>query len=472
MKKLNELINCDYSVEIKGIKTNSKEVENGDLFICIKGANIDRHDFIDEAIENGAVALITDRDVSVNIPYVKVESPDEQLKNVCEKFYDDPSSKLKIIGITGTDGKTSTSTIVQTLIGSDLCGYIGTTGISCKKFNKSTTNTTLPYNKLLENFRDFIDAGCKYVVMEVSSEAIYYNRVDRLNFDVAALTTVTSDHLNTHKTLENYVNCKKQLFKQVKNTGFSILNKESNYYNEFYDIANGKKLSYGKDTLGDLIIKSYELFKDKTNISILYKDKEYNFTSPMVGDFNVYNLSCAILVCLSLGFDMEYLLNNVKNISVDGRVNIVKYNNNSIVIDYAHTLDAMEKVIHTFKKINHNKLYIVFGCTGDRDRTKRPLMLDLALRNSDYVIVTSDDLHDEEFSHIVNDMEEGITLNNYEVCKNRALAIEKAIDMLESDDILLVLGKGHEKFIIVKDKKIPFNDRSHVEHVIKERIKL
>ena len=233
MKKLYDIIDCNYDIDIKGIKTNSKEIQPGDLFVCVKGVNVDRHDFINEAVANGAVALITDRDVEASVPYVKVISPDEELRKMVVKFYDNPLDELVLIGITGTDGKTSTATIVQTLIGDNQCGFIGTTGIRCKNLNKETSNTTLPFEKLVENFREFINCGCKYVVMEVSSEAIFYDRVNGINYNAVAFTTITSDHLNTHKTLENYVSCKKQLFRQTKKDGFCILNKDSNYYDDF-----------------------------------------------------------------------------------------------------------------------------------------------------------------------------------------------------------------------------------------------
>ena len=215
MKKLNELIECDFDIEINGIKINSKEITEGDLFVCTKGVNTDRHDFIEDAIKNGAVAVIVSKDITCSVPTVKVKDTNEILPILCSKFYDHPEEKLKIIGITGTDGKTSTATIVQTLIGNDICGYIGTNGRSCSKFNKEINNTTPDSDKLYEYFYDFVNAGCKYVVMEASSEAFFRHRLDNIVFQVGAITNITREHLNIHKTFDNYLEAKAKLLEKL-----------------------------------------------------------------------------------------------------------------------------------------------------------------------------------------------------------------------------------------------------------------
>lgn len=463
--KLNKLIDTNLDIDITSICTNSNEVIKGSMFICIKGFSADRHDYIDDAINKGTVFIITTKDVECSVPYIKVDDIDTVFRNIVDKFYDYPQNKLKLIGITGTDGKTSTTTIIQTLIGKDKCGYLGTTGISYGDTYLETTNTTLPYDKLIMYFRKMVDSGIKYVSMEVSSEALYYGRVDGLKFEAVGFTTITSDHLNVHGTIENYVNCKKKLFLQVKENGFSVLNKESKYYDEFKDISKGHIYSYGIDS--DFSISDKELYIDKTIFKFENNGIIYKVESPLVGEFNIYNLSLGLLICNLLGFDYKYLFNNIKNIKINGRVNIVKYNNNSIVIDYAHTIDAMTNIINTFKNIKHNNMYIVFGCTGSRDKTKRPIMLKLATDSSNQVIVTSDDLHDEKFVDIVNDMKEGLNNTNYTVIENRGDAIKKGIELLDDNDILLILGKGHEKYIIVGNNKIPFNDLDCVNNIIR-----
>ena len=462
--KLNKLIDTNLDIDIDSICTNSNEIGKNSLFICIKGFSADRHDFINDAISKGAVCIITSKDVDCSVPYIKVNDIDNVFRDIVNKFYDYPQNKLKLIGITGTDGKTSTSSIIKTLIG-DKCGYLGTTGISYKDKYFETTNTTLPYDKLIMYFRKMVDDGIKYVSMEVSSEALYYGRVNGLLFDCVGLTNITSDHLNVHGTIENYVNCKKELFKMVKDNGFSVLNKDSKYFDEFSIISKGNINSYGRDA--NFTILDSNLYIDKTIFNFEHNGIIYKVESPLVGDFNIYNLSLALLICNLLGFSYKYLFNNIKDIKINGRVNIVKYNNNSIVVDYAHTIDSMTKIINTFKNIDHNNIYIVFGCTGSRDKTKRPIMLKLATDNSKFTIVTSDDLHEEKFTDIVNDMEYNITNTNYKIIENREEAIKEGISMLNHKDILLILGKGHEKYIIVGNNKIPFNDLDCVNKIIR-----
>ena len=224
MKTLKDLYSFCPSIEIKGIKINSKNVEPGDLFVCTMGVNADRHDFVDDAINNGAVAIVASKEISVNVPVVYVDNTNQELINICRKFYNNPDSKLDLIGITGTNGKTTTALIIQDLIGNDICGYQGTNGIICSKFNEHIVNTTPDADRLYMYFDRFVEAGCKYLSIETSSEAFFRHRLDTLKFKVGILTNVTEDHLNIHKTIENYVSCKKELFKQVSSDGYSILN--------------------------------------------------------------------------------------------------------------------------------------------------------------------------------------------------------------------------------------------------------
>ncbi|MDY4493988.1 MAG: Mur ligase family protein, partial [Erysipelotrichaceae bacterium] len=197
--------------EITGLSTNTKTIKPGDLFLCIKGATIDRHDYIDEAVKNGAKALVTSKDVNTSVPYIKVDDVNKIYETLYRDFYDNPQDKLTLIGVTGTDGKTSTTTIIQELLGDDICGYIGTNGYACSKFNRETDNTTPGIESIYRILDEFVKAGCKYVAMETSSEAFYYGRLKNFHFRVGGLTNIDKEHLNTHKTLENYISCKKML---------------------------------------------------------------------------------------------------------------------------------------------------------------------------------------------------------------------------------------------------------------------
>ena len=281
MKTLEELYpGCGSQDLIKSIKINSKEIEEGDLFVCTMGVTADRHDYIDDAIKHGCKSFIVSKDIKrdgVNI--IKVPDTNRELPYLCQKFYDYPDKKLKMFAVTGTDGKTSTATIVQTLIGSDLCGYIGTNGRSCAKFKGDNPNTTPDAHLLFMYLDEFVKYGCKYAIMEASSEAFFRGRLQANMYDITGYTNVTSEHLNIHGSFENYLECKKQLFKQTKKEGFCILNKDDEYFEDMKSACNGQVLTYGKDKSNDLQIVSYDVYPDHTDIVFKYKEKELKINS-------------------------------------------------------------------------------------------------------------------------------------------------------------------------------------------------
>lgn len=241
MKKLNELYDIDSDVLIKGIKINSKEIEKGDLFVCTIGVKVDRHDYIEEAIQRGASALVVSRDhIEAPIPVIKVDNTNQELPILCRKFYDYPEKKLTMVGITGTDGKTSTATIIQTLIGIETCGYIGTNGRSYGSFKGETGNTTPDVDKLEPYLDEFVKNNCKYVSMEASSEAFFRGRMQDLFFDVSVITNITKEHLNIHGSYENYIECKSMLFQQTKKSGVCVLNHDDEHFMEIKQACNGK----------------------------------------------------------------------------------------------------------------------------------------------------------------------------------------------------------------------------------------
>ena len=318
MKKLSELypsVNSD--VEIKRVCINSKEIKSGDLFVCTMGVTADRHDFIPDAVKNGASAVVVSKDVGdVGVPVVKVSDTNKELPYLCQKFYDYPDKNLTMIGVTGTDGKTSTTTIIQTLIGSDLCGYIGTNGRSCAGFNRDNPNTTPDAQNLYMYLSEFVEYGCKYAAIETSSEAFFRGRLQAMEFDVSAYTNVTSEHLNIHGSFENYLECKKMVFKQTKSDGYCILNHDDPYYEDMKSVCNGKILSYGKDESNDLQIVDYKVYPDHTDINFKYNGELISINSPLMGDFNVYNLACALLCCVGSGFEIKDIIKNIDKLKV------------------------------------------------------------------------------------------------------------------------------------------------------------
>lgn len=468
--KLSELFK-NYSgidIEVTGLSINTKTIKPGDLFICIKGAKVDRHDYLDEAINNGAVALVTSKDVDVEIPYVKVDNPNDELFSIYSKFYDNPLSKLTIIGITGTDGKTSTTSIIQTLLGSDICGYIGTNGYSCSKFKRETDNTTPPINELIRIFKEFVDAGCKYVAMEASSEAFYYGRLKDITFGIGGITNIDSEHLNTHKTLENYIECKKMLFKQSK---LAILNSHDKHFSDVVNV-NSNNQTYGFNQNDNLYIKSYDVYPNKTKINYVYMNTDIPIDSPLLGEFNVENLALALLTCLNLGFDLNHLLNNIDKLYVDGRMTSVDLGQNFyVLVDYAHTPNGLRKLFSFTNKLNVNKKIVVTGNAGERDASKRKFVGELCVLNNDHVIFCYEDPRFEDPLNVINDLTELVKdKDNYETIVDRHAAIETAILNAEENDLIMILGKGNENYEEIKGQSVPFNDIDEAIKALKKKL--
>ena len=468
MKKLNELIDCKYDILIKDIKTNSMNVKNGDLFVCINTGTMDRHAFIDDAIKNGASAIIANKNLNKSIPVIKVDDVNKTFSEIVPKFYNYPLNNLELIGVTGTDGKTTVSTIISTLIDS---GYIGTNGIKCGDYYEKTSNTTPSLEKLYSIFNYCVENKIKSLAMEVSSEAIKYERVRGIKFDCSILTNITKEHLNTHKTLENYIACKCELFENTKKEGFCILNKDDIHYNEVLNKCNGQVLTYGIGEDNDLQISNVNLLSDKTLFTIKYKNKSYDIISPLLAMFNVYNLSSALLALFSLGYDINTILNKIKYLKVSGRLQEVNEGQNfKVFVDYAHTPNGISELLKFVNSIKHNKTIVVFSEPGERDKSKRPDKGYNVITNCDYAIITSQDPRGEDPYDIANDLTTLVKdYKNYEIIIDRREAIKKAIDMAKKDDIVLIIGKGSENYQIIKDKVIEFCDIDEVTKYLKSK---
>ena len=474
MKKLNELyLNVDTDILIKNISINSKEVEEGSLFVCTMGVTADRHDFIDDAIKNGASAIIVSKDVGKkSVPIIKVPDTNRELPYLCQKFYDYPDKKLKMIGVTGTDGKTTTSTIIQTLIGSDVCGYIGTNGRSCAKFSGDNPNTTPDSHNLYNYLDEFVKFGCKYVAMEASSEAFFRGRLQAMQFDVGVYTNITSEHLNIHGSFENYVQSKLKLFKQTKKDGFCVLNRDDEYFEIVKEACNGQVLTYGADEGNDLQIVDFKIAPRKTDIVFKYKDVEYNIESPLLGDFNVYNLAAGVLVALALSVSMEQIIKKIKDIKVSGRLELLTTNTPYyVMVDYAHTPNGISKLLNFVHTLDINRSIVVIGQAGERDYLKRPKVGNVVVENATYAIFTYEDPRSEDPQAICEDIIKELkeTHDNYEIVIDRREAIQKAIDMAQEKDMVLILGKGNETYEKLKDETIYFNDIEEAYNAVANR---
>ncbi len=448
------------------IKTNSKKIKKGDTFVALRGINSDGHKYVEEAIKAGAINIVAEEG-KYSVPTMIVPDTRIYLENLLYEKYHDMLDEMTIIGITGTNGKTTSCFLIYEALNNlgAKCGYIGTVGFYLKDKVCDLPNTSPDICDLYEMIIEAYESDYKYIVMEVSSQGLAYGRLNKIPFDLAIFTNLTQDHLDYHKTMENYALAKTKLFHQLKKNGVGIINIDDEYC-DYYRI--GHYLTYGfKDS--DYQIKNYKLSANGSYFEVL----NYKITTQLLGKYNIYNALCALIVLDILNYSKEKI-EHVMSLIVapPGRMDIIKYRDNAIIIDYAHTPDAMENIINTVKEIKHHKTYIVFGCTGSRDRLKRPIMMQLALNNADYVFVTSDDLHEEDFEQIVTDMLKNNHQNHYLVEKDRGKAIAQAIRCLTKNDIVLILGKGHEEFIIVGNNKIPFNDRKEVLKLLDEKVQV
>lgn len=445
------------------IKTDSRKVKPGDIFVALRGIVGDGHDFIPQAIKNGASKIIAEEG-TYDVPYEIVPDTREYLNNYLKENYNKYLNEMHIIGITGTNGKTTTAYLIYDALNKldKKCCYMGTVGYFRDKKICDLPNTTPEVTEVYDMLIDAYDLGYKYAVIEASSEGLLHRRLENVPFEYAIFTNLTQDHLNIHGTMENYARCKQKLFNQIRLNGKAIINFDDPNKNLFLFDYNDN-ITYGF-TGGNYHITDYQMSIMGSNFTFISDGVKQNIKVPLIGKYNIYNVLVTIIVLNYLGITYYDIYDVLLNINMPaGRMDMVEYQNNRIIVDYAHTPDAVLNVISTVKEVCEGKIYTVFGCTGDRDRTKRPIMTKIVTDLCDKAIITSDDLHNEDPKQIVNDMISGLTNSNYIIEMDRRKAIIEGINLLKTNDVLLILGKGHEQAIIVKDnKRIPFNDKTEV----------
>ena len=465
MKNINELYECSYDCLIKDIKTNSKEIEPGDMFVCVKGVNVDRHDYISDAIGRGCSCLIVEKGDNYDVPYIKVKDANKELAVVSKKFYGYDDS-LKMIGITGTDGKTTTALTIRDMLMD--CGYIGTNGVKGNSFEIGTNNTTPDINLLYKYLKMFKDDELKYVSIETSSEGLLHNRVNGIAFDIGVLTNISEDHLNVHKTLSNYIDSKLKLFKNIKEDGYAILNKDDRFFDKFKENCKCNVFSYGKDKDSDLRIINFLEKENSTEITFSYKGILYEFISSLRGEYNVYNLMATISVLLCLGFRIDECLERIKFIKqVEGRCEIFDVSNFKVVLDYAHTENGLKSILSYLNNIKKNRIITITGSAGGREKEKRKGMGRVVQELSDLVIYTMDDPRYEKVIDIINDMKDD-DKDNYIIIENREEAIGKAFELAEENDIILVAGKGRDNYMAIEDRKEKYCDFDVINKLIEK----
>ena len=450
------------------LRVNSKTVEAGDTFVAIKSAVRDGHDYIEDAIDRGAAAIIAEHGEygvkTIIVPDTRVYLAD-YLSELCA----DKLAKIKLIGITGTNGKTTSCYLTYQLLNKlgVKCAYIGTIGFYLPSKKRELANTTPDIYDLYEMFVEAAEDGCTAIAMEVSSQALANRRLLGIKFDYACFTNLTQDHLDYHKTMEEYEKAKLILFNDnVKSKGRTIINIDDKYGKDFV-LNKNKNITIGKES-ADYVIGDFDLESHYSNFTITHDDEKINVTLPLPGSYNIYNYMNAYIVCELFGFENSEILEQTKLlIAPDGRYQIVTNGRSTVIIDYAHTPDAALNVIESVREYSKARVITLIGCGGDRDKTKRPIMGKIATDNSDYVFFTSDNPRTEEPDEILKDIVNGLTKDNYEVITDRKAAIKKACQSLEENDILLVLGKGHEDYQIIGHDKFHLSDYEEVSKYIK-----
>lgn len=470
-----ELVNIeDYDEEIEGIKYNSKRVQSGDLFICLTGEHVDGHEYADEALANGAIACVVERRLSSDAPQIVVNSTEESIAQISSEFFANPSRKLNMIGVTGTNGKTTVTHLIQKLYEAfdQKCALIGTLGhkFSSDDEYRDAKHTTPQAPELQELLWNINEKCIDNVVMEVSSHSLVQHRVDYVDFNGAVLTNLTQDHLDFHITMNNYFKAKSILFSELVTGDFAVINNDDEYAEKFKEVISPtvNTYTYGVTGNADVMAKDITFGHDGASFTCVVKGQEYKTTLQMNGMFSVYNVLAAIATALALGFDIEKSIRVLEQIpGVAGRFEVV-VTKPTVIVDYAHTPDGLENVLKAAREITpkSGKLICIFGCGGDRDATKRPKMGAIAEKYADKVIVTSDNPRSENPQQIITDILAGLkSVNEVIVEPDRELAIKEAYKLANATDVVLVAGKGHEDYQILANETIHFDDREKVREI-------
>ena len=447
-------------------QTDSRKIKPGQIFVAIKGHTVDGHDYIQDAIKNGATKIIAEHDVDCNIPLEVVSNTEEYLKKALKNEYADEINKLKIIGLTGTNGKTTTAYLTYQLLNllNEKSAYIGTIGFKAPNDEIETENTTPDTLTIYSLLLHAIEIGCKTVVMEVSSHALSFERIYGLHIDIAAFTNLTEDHLDYHKTMKNYLKSKLLILNHLKKDGIMISNIDDEY-GKYFKYDNFKTIGFNES---DYHILSYGYTNLNTDIKFSYENKVYDVKTNLLNKFNIYNYITALAFVNSLGVNIEDIISITNKIyAPSGRNEIISVNGGKAIIDYAHTPDAVEKIITSNLEDKKGKIITIVGCGGDRDPKKRPIMGNIASKLSDFVIYTNDNPRTEDEKNIMKDILKGITKDNYIVIYDRREAIKKGLDMVGVNDTLLILGKGHEDYQIIGHVKHHLSDKEEVLNYIK-----
>lgn len=478
-------IRGDAGTECRGISIDSRKISPGDLFICLPGHTVDGHDYAKKAAEAGAAALVVQHWLDdVSLPQLKVKDSRVAMAVLGNVFFDFPSSRMKVIGVTGTNGKTTTTYLIERIL-LDQGKSAGLIGTIQRRFAGQTfpmSGTTPESLDLQRYLHEMIEADTDYCVMEVSSHALDQGRVKGTKFRTAVFTNLTQDHLDYHKSMEEYRAAKGLLFSRLGNTyasspeerSYAVLNADDPASAYFAKQTAAEIVTYGVDQEADVRASNIRITAKGTTFHADTFLGNIDITLKMVGKFNVYNALAAMTVALLEGVSLQDIKSSLEAVpGVDGRVEAVDEGQSfAVIVDYAHTPDGLENVLNAVNEFAKGRVICVFGCGGDRDRTKRPIMGKIAARLSGYVIVTSDNPRTEDPELILKDIEagleeDGVPQERYEFIVDRREAIEKAIEMASPEDVVLIAGKGHETYQLIGKEVHDFDDRIVAKEAIR-----
>ncbi len=462
---------CD--VEITGITNDSRKVRPGSLYVAIKGYKTDGHNFINKSLECGAQAIVSEERFSLDtkIPQITVRNTRKALSSLSCCFYNNPSQKINVVGVTGTNGKTTTTFLTKSII--EKAGYetglIGTINYQIGGKIVPAQETTPESVELQRLIAEMVAAKMKFAVMEVSSHSAIQHRIENIKFKTAVLTNITTEHMDYHKTISNYMNAKVELFKDLTKDSFAVLNADDEHSKYFSDRTSAKILWYGIKNNADIKAEICRESASNTMIKLKYLQREIDIKVPFVGLHNVYNALASVASAISLGFKLDIIKSGIETAPVvPGRLENVPCDRGfKVVVDYAHTPHALETVLHALKNLVKGRILLVFGCGGDRDKEKRSIMGKIADEKSDIFWLTNDNPRSEDPLSIIDDIKAGIKSGrSFHIQTNRHKAIAEAISEAKGDDLVLIAGKGHEKYQIIKDTIIPLDDREVVKKIL------
>lgn len=464
--------------EITSIEHDNRKVSQGSLFVCVKGYTVDGHDFAQAAVKQGAQAVLAERNLDLPVPVIVVRDTQRAMAVLADAFYNHPTQGLRLIGITGTNGKTTTSHILEKIFNDQKqkTGLIGTMYTKIADEILETKNTTPDSITLQQHFNKMVKADVETAIMEVSSHALELGRVHGCDYDIAVFTNLTQDHLDFHKTMERYKFAKSLLFSQLGNAylagrpKFAVLNADDEATEDFIKVTAANVFTYGIDHAADLTAKDIVITSKGTEMTLVYQNTTKSMKLQLVGKFSVYNVLASMGAALCAGIDLDQIIASIEAVEgVAGRFELVQGNQDYLVIvDYAHTPDSLENVLKTVGEFAQKKIFVIAGCGGDRDKTKRPLMAQIACEYATDAIFTSDNPRSEDPIRILADMEEGVTDKVYQVIPDRKKAIEYAISKAVAGDVVVIAGKGHETYQIVGSEVLDFDDRAVAKELIEK----